>query len=139
MVIEVIDGIEIPNHTNELEKATEYIEDLKFKFRNCERKEQITDEEYADIYSDTLRVLYYVGDLSDPAFKIEDELEDIYFKMYVHSPELAKELFFAKYHEIHKPYNLLKNRCFTLLDGLVELYTLVHNCNPKEVLQPIGS
>ena len=42
MAIQILDGIEIPNHTNELEKATEFIEDLKFKFRNCERKEEIT-------------------------------------------------------------------------------------------------
>ena len=139
MALQILDGIEIPNHTNELEKATEFIEDLKFKFRNCERKEEITQEIYADIYSETLRVLYYVGDLSAPAFEVEDQMEEMYTKMYIHSPTLAKELFFKKYHEIHKPYNLLKNRCFTLLDGLVELFQRVHNHNPKEVLQPIGS
>ena len=130
--MEVIEGIEIPNHVRELEKAEEYIEDVKFRFRHCERLEELSPSQYVDLHRDTLKALFHVAKLSEPAFNVEEKLEEQYFRMYVHSPALAKELFFKKYHEIHKPYNLLKNRCFTLLDQIEELYLLVHKHAPKE-------
>jgi len=83
------------------------------------------------LYGETLRILYYLGDLSTPAFEIADKLEEQYYIMYKHSFELAKSLWLKKYHEIHKPYNLYKNRCYTLLDGLDALYEEILQCTPK--------
>ena len=136
-MLELVEGICVPNHQLELEKAEEYIEDLKFKFRNCERLQKITEKEYIELYQETIRILYYVGDLSQPLFDCQEELEDRYIKMYIHSPELAKKLFFEKCHEVHKPYNLLKNRCYTILDGLDELFYEIHSHAPKEFVEEI--
>lgn len=131
-MINVVDGIQIPNHCNELEKATEFINNLKYEFRQRERREEISKKDYVHLYQETIRVLYYVGDLSQSAFNCEDRLEEKYLIMYAHSPELAKKLFWDRYHEIHKPYNLLKNRCFTLLDQLEDLFVQTHSHTPEE-------
>ena len=55
-------------------------------------------------------------------FEIEEQMKDMYFKQYKHSPQLARKLWLDHYEKIHHPYNLLKNRCFGLLDKLDIIY-----------------
>ena len=131
-MIDVVDGIKIENHCNELERAEEFIDELKYEYRKHERLQTIDEKEYVHLYQETIRVLYYIGDLSMTAFNVEKQLEEKYLLMYAHSPELGKQLYFNKYHEIHKPYNLLKNRCYTLLDQLDDLFTQIHSRSPVE-------
>lgn len=132
MDYEILDGITVSDYTEELNKAEEIINDLKFKFKEYEIKQELTEEQFVKQYKEIIRVLYYVGKLSQSIFDIETKMETQYIRMYPHSPELASKLFDDHYHKLHKPFNLLKNRCFTLLESLDELFFEIHSYAPKE-------
>jgi len=112
----------LPNHSNELSKAEDIIEKIKYNMRIMEIENNITDKEHTKTFEYIIRVLDFVGQLSTPAFGIENELERMYVLRYVHAPELGKKLWLDHYETIHYPYNKLKNRCFKLLDELDEFY-----------------
>lgn len=109
---------ELPDHSNELSKAEEIIDKLKNRLKIIKLQKRIDDKTHSETFEEVVRILDYIGKLSQPAFNIEDQLETLYIKAYVHSPELAKKLWHDHYGEIHHPYNLLKNRCFKMLDEL---------------------
>jgi hypothetical protein len=121
----------LPSHRNELSKADDVIEKLRQKFRILECRNAISDKEHLLMFEEVVRVLDYVGRLSMPVFAVEDEMERLYIMRYPHSPELAKKLWLDHYEDIHHPYNLLKNRCFKLIEELDELYIKVNNSKPK--------
>ena len=116
----------LPNQSNELSRAEEIIEKIKDRFKLTLKEKSITDESHEEIFEDTIRVLDYVGKLSMPAFALEDEMEEYYKLTYISTPALAKTLFFQHYEKIHHPYNLLKNRCFRLIEELDEEYVSVY-------------
>jgi predicted DNA-binding transcriptional regulator len=120
----------LPNHSNELSKAENIIEKYQQKLKKYQHNNRINDNEHTALFEDTIRILDYVGRLSMSAFAIEDELQDMYTKQYIHSPELAKKLWLDHFENIHHPYNILKNRCFRILEEVDELYQNVHKKNP---------
>lgn len=126
----IVHDFNLPNHSNELSKADGVIEKHQQKFKAIQSKNTITDIEHTTLFEETVRVLDYLGKLSMPAFAIEDELQEMYIKQYIHSPELAKKLWLDHFEKIHHPYNLLKNRCFKLLEDLDEMYFNVNKKNP---------
>ena len=121
----------LPNHNNQLSIANDNIEKLRHKFRVLETKMSINDKEHELMFEEIIKVLDYVGRLSMPAFTISGELEELYTIRYKHSPELARKLWLDHYEDIHHPYNLLKNRCFKLIDELDELYIKLNRKTPK--------
>ena len=120
----------LPNHENELSKAGDVIEKLKSKLTKHKSTRDIDDKQFVDFYEEVIRALDYVGRLSMPVFAIEEEVEAMYTKRYIHAPILAKSLWLDHYEELHHPYNLLKNRCFKILDELDELYRELYEKNP---------
>ena len=120
----------LPNHNNELSNAEEVIEKLKDKLKKIKKDKNINDTVHETMYEEAIRVLDYVGGLSDSIFKIGDEMENFYKMEYLHSPELGKKLWLDNYDKIHHPYDLLKNRCFTLLDELDIEYRRRFRKNP---------
>jgi hypothetical protein len=64
----------LPCHSNELSKAEELIEKLKHKLEKIMNLNTVDDKSHDYLYNEIVRVLDYVGRLSMPAFKIEDEL-----------------------------------------------------------------
>jgi len=120
----------LPQHANELSKAEGVLEKLKHKVEHHNKNKSLTAELHSLLYEEIIRVLDYVGNLSIPAFKIEDRLERMYVLQYPHAPELAKKLWMDHYENIHHPYSLLKNRCFRLLDDLDEMYIALYGKNP---------
>ena len=121
----------LPNHDNELSEAGDIIEKLKHKINKCiENVEIVTDKEFVRTYEEVVMALDYVGRLSMTAFSIEDEMEELYKMRYLHSPELGKQLFFDHYENVHRPYNILKNRCFKLLDEWDKYYKLLFDKDP---------
>jgi hypothetical protein len=108
----------LPDHNEELSKAETIIEKLKNKLKIIQTQKRINDKIHTQTYEEIIRVLDYLGRLSMPAFNIEDQLEALYTKQYIHTPELAKKLWLDHYDKILHPYSLLKNRCFRLLDEL---------------------
>lgn len=120
----------LPSHDNELSKANDVIEKLKTKLNNHKKSKNIDDKEFVIFFEEVIRALDYVGRLSMPAFGIEDQLEDMYTIQYKHSPALAKQLWLEHYGKIHKPYNLLKNRCYKIMEELDALYRALYKKNP---------
>jgi len=126
----ILHDFNLPNHSNELSKANDVIEKQKKAVDKCMKFQTIDDDTFIALYEEIVRALDYVGRLSMPVFAIENEMEEMYIKLHPHSPELAKRLWLDNYSKIHHPYSLLKNRCFTLLDNLDELYINIHKKNP---------
>jgi hypothetical protein len=120
----------LPMHANELSKAEEVIDKLKTELKTITVNKIINNRLHTKLFEEIIRVLDYVGQLSEPAFAIEDELERMYILKYKHSPSLAKKLWLDHYGEIHHPYNILKNRCFRMLDELDEEYIKKFKCKP---------
>jgi len=112
----------LPNHDNELSKAGDVIEKIKNKIRILEIQQSIDDKVHTQIFEHVIRVLDYVGRLSTPAFAIEDKMEELYKMKFLHAPELGKKLWLDHYENVHYSYNLLKNRCYKLLEELDVLY-----------------
>ena len=115
-------NVSVANHSNELSKATDFIENLKQKIEKLKTEKSIDGNIHTIVYEEIIRALDYVGRLSMPTFEIEEQMKDMYFKQYKHSPQLARKLWLDHYEKIHHPYNLLKNRCFGLLDKLDIIY-----------------
>ena len=120
----------LPTHANELSKAEEVIEKIRTKLTILEKNNCIDDKSHGKLYEETIRVLEYLGELSKPFFAINDELEDLYCLKYPHSSELAKKLWLDHNDRMHHPYNLLKNRCFRMLEELDVEYQRKFDKNP---------
>lgn len=116
------DYLNLPKNANELSNAEDKIEKLKIKIEKINKHNSINNVLHEKFYEEIIKVLYYVGELSMPAFAIEDELEETYSSKYKHTPELAKQLWLDHYQTIHYPYTLLKNRCFRMLDYIDDTF-----------------
>lgn len=126
----IIHDFKLPNHSSELSKAEDIIEKFKNRLKIIELQKRIDDKTHTDTYEEIIRVLDYVGRLSQYVFNIEDELEALYTSRYKHSPELSKKLWLDHYDSLHHPYSLLKNRCFRMLEELDAMYYKRHKKHP---------
>jgi len=126
----IVHDFNLPDNANDIAKADFVIEKLKKKVDKLKVNNVLTDISFVVLYEEIVRVLAFVGNLSVPAFDIEDELEAMYTKQYIHAPELAKKLWLDHYEKIHHPYSLMKNRCYKLLDDLDELYRALYKKDP---------
>jgi len=120
----------LPNHSNELYKAEEFINKLKHMLESLAEKGMIKDSSHDYIFNEIIRVLDYVGKLSICAFTIENELEAMYTAHYRSAPNLGKKLWLDHYEKIHHPYSLLKNRCYNLLTEVDRMYIKKYDKNP---------
>lgn len=114
----VMCGIDLPDHTEELNKVEKLINKYKIRYKRIIERNIKDKKELEALYEKTITLLEYIGELSLPCFNISDALEQNHYNIYKDSPELAKTLWLEKYGELHHPYNILKNRCFNLLDEL---------------------
>lgn len=122
--------LKLPNHNNELSQAESVIEKLKDTVTKYALVPPLTDRDFKVKFDGIVNVLDYVGNLSRSVFDIKNELERIYTKQYMRAPALAKKLWYEHYETIHKPYTILKNRCFKLLDELDKNYIEIYNEKP---------
>ena len=121
--------IDVPVDEIELSKVNEYIKKLVKRFKVLVVSNRFNKVEYDKLDDDIIRALISLGKLSSPAFDVFDsgKLEREYFKTYKHSPALAKKLWLEHYDELHYQYDLLKNRCYTLISDMnEELNTKIH-------------
>jgi len=128
--IQIVHDFNIPDHKEELNKANELIINIKTKFKNVQLIKIFDGKTHLNLYDETILALDYIGRLSEMAFALEDEMEEYYFKTYSNSPQLAKKLFLSHYAKINQPYNLLKNRCFKILDELDKEYYKINKKHP---------
>lgn len=120
----------IPDHSNELSEAEDRIEKLKNRLKIIKTQRCINDSNHEELFEFTVQVLDYVGKLSMSVFALEDQIQDVFFRRYKSHPELAKTLWQEEYGRIHHPYNILKNRCYRLLEELDAEYHKRHKKHP---------
>jgi hypothetical protein len=112
--------VELPDNTSELQMADIAIEKQKKRFKIIKLQRKINNIIHEEIYEETVRILDFLGKLTKPLFELNDSLEYDYIKKYPTSPQLAKKLWLCHCENIHYPYDLLKNRCFKLLEDVDE-------------------
>jgi len=120
----------LPSHIEELKKASELIENIKDRFDSHQKFKNLTDKSHTSLYEEIIRVLDYVGNLSGHVFNIEEELEAMYVMQFKHSPALGKKLWLDHYDYLHRPYTLLKNRCYRMLEDLDNEFKALYKKNP---------
>lgn len=121
----------LPDYSNEIITATDIIKNLKEELSIMQMDKTINDKSHEIMFERIIKVLDYVGRLSQPSFNIEDDLEMLYTEKYIHSPELAKKLWQDHYELIHHPFDLLKNRCFRLIEELDSLFHQINKRHPR--------
>lgn len=122
--------LDLPDDSDDIKHAEDVFNSLRKEFDYTVKCKDIDDKKHDYYYESTMRILDYVGRLSMPAFNSFNLLEDEYIKTYPNAPALAKELWLKHYGNIHKPYNLIKNRCFRLLDEIDDEYIKHHRKTP---------
>ena len=124
-------NLELPDHKQDVKSLKNIlIFELKDRVEAYKKITVIYDDDYYQLVDEILQILYKIGDMSIPIFKLRNELEDKYAMTYRHSPLLAKKLWQKHYHDLHKPYNEVKNICFNYLDILEEAYTKINKRKP---------
>lgn len=117
----------IPDHTDEIIKAIDFLREINEDFNN---NQNITDYHHELLYEKTVKLLYYVGCLSLKIFELQPEIIELYTMKFLRDPAVGKELYYKHYHQLHRKYNLIKNKCFKLLDNIDEKYILLNKKLP---------
>lgn len=118
----IVINFNLPDHTKELITADNLVAALTTKINQIITNNSLTSNLHTSLYEDVIKLLDWAGRMSMPLFEVEDDIEALYVKEYIHCPALAKELFYQHYEQLHKPYTLLKHRCYWLLDKLDATY-----------------
>jgi hypothetical protein len=124
---------DVKPNKGELATAGKTIGVINNKITSIKCQHAMSDKEFNNVHDLIMRGLYFVADLSNPAFGVKDLIENEYHKVYKSTPELAKKLWLKHYHEIHQPYNILKNKYYNLFDVLEELYVKLNNKKPPQL------
>ena len=123
-------NIQIPDHSPELFGCNEKLEYIKQQLKGIENFQSFPPNMFQQLYSLAVRILEKTADLSMSAFDIRDELEEQIFHTYKSNPELAKQMFCSSYEGYHKPYNKIKNRCYSVIEQMESLYFLINKRKP---------
>jgi len=115
--------IKVPDNTEILNEIEETIEKHKKDIKKGLEEKTLNLDNCKHYTQIMLNCLYALGEKSKPLFDIQDEIRDKYYTTYVKTPNLAKELYIKHLDKIHNRYNILKNRCFRLLDE-IEKYAI---------------
>ena len=118
MVIEELD-IVIPDDQRKKELLAKEIEeiyaDISFYY---DRKRTITQKYYNTCRERIEDVLYSVGELSIPYFRINEDLREYYLQKFKYDPDMARDRWLERYDSLHEPYTVLKNKCYLLFRKL---------------------
>ena len=118
MVIEEL-GVVIPDDQRKKELLAKEIEeiyaDISFYY---DRKKTITQKYYNTCRERIEDVLYSVGELSIPYFRINEDLREFYLQKFKYDPDMARDRWLERYDSLHEPYTVLKNKCYLLFRKL---------------------
>lgn len=121
MVIEEL-GVVIPDDQRKKELLAKEIEeiyaDISFYY---DRKKTITQKYYNTCRERIEDVLYSVGELSIPYFRINEDLREYYLQKFKYDPDMARDRWLERYDSLHEPYTVLKNKCYLLFRKLDKL------------------
>lgn len=113
MVVEEID-VKISDDSQELEILEKEINNLYTDINFFYDRKKIPQNKYNRLRDRIEDLIYAVGDLSIPYFRISNDLRDYYIKLNNNNPEKGRDDFLSRYEELHEPYNKLKNKCYVL-------------------------
>ena len=123
-------NFKFPNYNNELSKAEDLINKQKKYVTAIVNDETITTTSHEYHYNEVIKLLDFVGSLSKHLFDIQADIENYYTMTYLHSPKLGKLLYNTHLEILHKKYDLLKDRCHTLLNKLDYAFIDKYDKNP---------
>lgn len=127
--------LDLPVHVEELKKVDEYISELKKKITTVRLSQKMNVREFSKLNNKIINTLYYVGELSEPAFAAEHKIENTYFNIHENQPELARHEWQKHYETIHRPYNKYKNRLYRMLDDLDDIYFKINKTFPPDSIK----
>lgn len=105
--------------TNELDEATKVLDSIDKDIDYYKGiGHELTRTQRKLHYTTVSQILDIVGALSIPIFEARESIEDHYRKKYIKQPALGKTLWLKEYDKLHKPFDRLKNRCWSLLKKL---------------------
>jgi hypothetical protein len=113
MYIEEI-SVDVPNDEQERNILEEGIQSLYADINFYYEKKGITKKKYDELRDRIEDLIYAVGDLSIPYFRISDRLRDYYLLKHKQNPKLGRDEYLERYHSLHEPYDYLKNKCYVL-------------------------
>lgn len=112
-------NIIIPNDDRKRELLIREIDEIYIDISlYYDRKKPITQKYYNTCKDRIEDVLYSVGELSIPYFRINEDLREYYIQKFKYDPDMARDRWLGKYDTLHKPYNVLKNKCYHLFRKL---------------------
>lgn len=121
---------DLPDHSKKLRIIEEKLKTIKQEIYYDVKRKKLKDQEHNTFYERIIYWLDIIGQLSMPAFEVNDEIKEMYEKAFKKTPHIAKELWLDAYEKLHHPYNLLKNRAFKMLDELDQEYIKLNGRNP---------
>lgn len=120
----------IPDHSEDLCRASLILSNILNDYKKTVENRSMTGNQHEILYERTMKVLYFIGNLSLSLFEFENEIIEKYTMKYLSDPALAKKLSYMYYQKIHRKYDLLKNKCFRLLDKIDDNYILLNKKYP---------
>jgi predicted KAP-like P-loop ATPase len=123
-------NLNLPNYTDNLKEAESMLNAIRKDIIDVYLEDKLSDEIHEKLFDKIVIVLDWVGRMSMPAFNVHDQLEEMYMTIHCKAPKLGRMLFDKHYHNIHRPYSSIKNRCFNTIDELDVLYKEKFNKNP---------
>jgi hypothetical protein len=125
-----LEELKLPNHKKNLNDVEAHIERLKETVTNAISNDSINPKKHLELFEAIIVLLDRVGHLSSFVFNICEPLERMYINKYKFSPALAKTLWLEHYDNLHRPYTILKNRCYRMQEEIDDNYITKYNKNP---------
>lgn len=131
--------IKYPKKANRiyLRNAENEIESIRLRLNRIKELRKINDEQFEQVFEGTCRQLFKISNLSIDVFDIQEDLKKKYNGLYPDDPKKAKTFFNLEYSELHKMYDILKNRCYAILDDLDLTYERFNKRKPPNIMDNI--
>jgi hypothetical protein len=114
--------INVPVVDPKLKKYEILVRALQLKVGAIAYKGIIDDELHDCLWEEISKVLFMVGSLSQSHFDKQSEYENQIRIEYPNNYRLSNALYRGLITEVHRPYDNLKNRLFTLLETIDDIY-----------------
>lgn len=131
--------IKYPKKANRiyLRNAENEIESIRLRLNRIKGLRKINDEQFEQVFEGTCRQLFKISNLSIDVFNIQEDLQKKYNSLYPDDPKKAKMFFNMEYTELHKMYDILKNRCYAILEDLDLTYEKFNKRKPPNIMDNI--
>ncbi len=126
----------LKNNSRELDKIARHIELMENMVKDIALTKVMSFGTYNKLYNQTVHFLDNLGILSLKTMQLDEEIERMYKKHYMNAPELGKKMWYEHYSMLNKPYTVLKNKCYGILDDLNVEHKLIFKTKSKNDFSP---